>query len=111
MVKADSAYIQDIAQAITKIEHYCRGVNFKTFSEEEMRHDAVVRQLEIVGEATNKLSEDFRKEYPDFPVKEAISMRNFLIHGYNEINLAVVWKTVQEDLPLLKEHVSKLQSL
>src|SRR5438105_29638 len=108
MVKADSFYLQDIAQAIAKIDRYCQDVTFKIFSQEEMRQDAAIRQLEIIGEAANKLSTEFRKQHPSFPVKEAISMRNFLIHGYDDINLTVVWKTIQEDIPSLKESLSKL---
>lgn len=73
-----------------------------------MRQDAAIRQLEIISEAASKLSKEFSTKNPDFPLKEAISMRNFLIHGYNDVDLEVVWKTVQEDIPLVKE---KLESL
>lgn len=72
---------------------------------QEMKQDAVVYQLSIIGEAANRLTSDFRNKYPDFPIKEAVSMRNFLIHGYDEVDLKIVWKTLKEDLPLLKNIV------
>jgi len=77
-------------------------VTFDQFTKEQMRHDAVIRQLEIIGEAVNKLSSDFASKNPNFPIRQTISMRNFLIHGYDEVELDVVWKTTQENLPELK---------
>ena len=104
MVKNDQIYLKDIQKSILKIRRYLKNVEFKMFEEEDMRHDAVIRQLEIIGEAANKLSSEFRKKNPQFPLKEAVSMRNFLIHGYDDIDLKVVWKTVQEDMP----HLTKI---
>lgn len=105
MEKNDLFYLQDIEEATSKIEGYLKNVNFSMFEQEEMRQDAVIRQLEIIGEAANKLSLNFSKNHPDFPVKEAIRMRNFLIHGYDDVDIVVVWKTVTEDIPLLKKHL------
>lgn len=102
MKKIDSVYIEDILSAITAIEGYVAGIDFDQFASEDMRHDAVIRQLEIIGEATNKLSTEFCSLHQGFPVRQAISMRNFLIHGYDEIKLEVVWSTVQKNLPVLK---------
>lgn len=102
MEKDNRIYLKDIEKAINKIESYTEDINFTIFEQEGMRQDAVIRQLEIIGEAVNRLSGQFRTDNPDFPIKEAISMRNFLIHGYDDVDLKVVWKTVQEDIPLLK---------
>ena len=73
-----------------------------------MRHDAVLYQMEIIGEAANKLSKKFRKDSLNYPVKQAVEMRNFLIHGYDQVNLKVVWKTVEVDLPDLQKRTVKL---
>ncbi len=73
-----------------------------------MRHDAVIRHLEIIGEAAHHLSSKFKTNNPSFPYKEAIRMRNFLIHGYDDVDLTVVWKTIQEDIPFLKKVVKEL---
>src|SRR3989339_2002190 len=103
MNKNNQVYLQDIAKAISKIEEYTVNIDFDKFLKEDMRQDAVIRQLEVIGEAANRISKDFLTTNPDFPLKEAIRMRNFLIHGYDEVNIKVVWKTIQEDIPLLKK--------
>ena len=108
MKKTDTVYLEDINEAIAAIERYVNAVDFATFASEEMRQDAVIRQLEIIGEAANKLSSVFSHINPDFPLRQTISMRNFLIHGYDEIDINVVWKTVQENIPSLKKSVEKI---
>jgi uncharacterized protein with HEPN domain len=107
MSKNNQVYLQDISKAISKIEKYTANISFDKFFKEDMRQDAVIRQLEIIGEAANRISKDFLDDHPDFPLKEAIRMRNFLIHGYDEVNIKVVWKTVREDIPLLKKSFNK----
>ncbi len=106
MPKVDSVYLDDILTAITAIENYVYEIDFDAFASEDMRHDATIRQLEIIGEAASKLSPDFRQTHPTFPVRQAISMRNFLIHGYDEVELDVVWSTIHKSLPLLKRDVA-----
>jgi len=69
--------------------------------------DAVVRELEIIGEASSNLTEEFRTKHPDLPWRDAIDMRNFLIHEYFGIRTQVVWDTCREDLPLMKRLISK----
>lgn len=107
MKKNNQVYLQDISKAVFKIEKYTKDVNFEIFLKDEMRQDAVIRQFEIIGEAANKISKDFIESHPDFPLKEAIRMRNFLIHGYDEVDIKVVWKTIQIDIPLLKKSLEK----
>lgn len=108
MKKDDLVYIQDIQKAIKKVDRYLKNIVFEQFKQEEMRQDAIIRQLEIIGEAANKLSPEFCQTNKDFPIKEAVSLRNFLIHDYDDIDLDVIWKTVQEDIPLLKEKIKLL---
>ncbi len=109
MKKDNQTYLQDISKAIEKIERYMKDQDFVSFQQEEMRQDAVIRQFEIIGEAANKLSKEFLAEHPDFPIKEAVSMRNFLIHGYDEVDVHVVWKTLQNDIPLLKKQLTLIK--
>ena len=73
-----------------------------------MFFDALVRELEIIGEAANNLSEDFQGEHPDIPWERIIGMRNQLIHGYFTLDLQIVWDTLQKDVPKLKEQIKKL---
>jgi len=108
MKKTNQFYLDDVLKAIKTIEKYTLQVNFNQFRQDQMRHDASIRQLEIIGEAANKLSKDFPKTNPNFPLKQAVEMRNFLIHGYDEIDLKKVWKTIQKDLPDLKTQAKKL---
>src|SRR3990170_1713005 len=102
-----SVFLEDIKEAIAAIERYVNDIDIEIFTNEEMRQDAVIRQLEIIGEAANKLSTEFSQVNPDFPLRQTISMRNFLIHGYDEIDLDVVWKTVHENIPPSKNLLNK----
>jgi uncharacterized protein with HEPN domain len=108
MVKDNTVYLKDIFTAIIKIEKYSKGIDYEVFSTDDMRHDAILRQLEIIGEAANRLSSDFKKRNPSLPWKEAIDLRNFLIHGYHDIELEIVWKTIIKDLPILKVRVEEI---
>ena len=108
MKKNNQIYLQDISKAISKIEEYTKDITFEVFLKDEMRQDAVIRQFEIIGEAANRISKDFIKDHPDFPLKEAIRMRNFLIHNYDDVDLEIVWKTIKESLPQLKNSVKKI---
>lgn len=110
-MKGDLAYLKHIRDAVVSIEDYVRGVtkaNFLDKSKDRKTKDAVVRQFEIIGEAVGRLSEDIKSQHPSLPWKRVINMRNKLIHEYFAVDLAVVWKTIEEDLPFLKEVVDKL---
>jgi len=109
MKKDNSIYLKDIQNAIIKIEEYTKDISFESFRNEDMRQDAVIRQFEIIGEAASRISKDFLEQHSDFPIKEAIKKRNFLIHGYDEVDIKVVWKTLQEDIPLLKNKMLSIQ--
>ncbi|OGK37760.1 hypothetical protein A3B02_00545 [Candidatus Roizmanbacteria bacterium RIFCSPLOWO2_01_FULL_42_14] len=109
-MKNNTVYLTDIKEAIEKIEKYTFNVDFEHFKDDDMQQDAVIRQFMVIGEATNRLSSDFYDEHPDFPAREAVGMRNLLIHGYDEVNVEVVWKTLQQDIPLLKEKVLSILS-
>ena len=105
MKKNPSVYLNHILKAIKKIESYKKQIEFKTFVDDDMRHDAIIRQLEIIGEAANHLPKEFLKANPEFPIIKAINMRNFLIHRYDDVDLEVVWETVTQDIPKLKQYI------
>ncbi len=99
----DWTYLRHALEAIEAIEGYLRGITFEQFAADRMRVDAVVRELEIIGEASTKLTTEFLERHADIPFRDAMDMRNFLIHEYFGVNRRIVWDTCQEDLPALKK--------
>jgi uncharacterized protein with HEPN domain len=107
-MKDNLTYIEHIRDAINKIESYIENIDFNAFSKNDMIFDAVVRELEIIGEASNNISEDFQNLYPDIPWHKVVSMRNVLIHEYFGIDSHIVWSTCQNDLITLKTIIEKI---
>jgi uncharacterized protein with HEPN domain len=107
-MKDDQVYLRHILDAVEKIETYLKGQTYESFSNNNMMIDAVVRELEIVGEATSHLSDRLRASHPEIPWRDAIDMRNFLIHEYFGVRTHLVWDTCKEDLPKLKELIKDL---
>lgn len=107
-MKDDLIYVRHILDAIEKIERYLNGASYESFLDNEMMIDAIVRELEIVGEAAGNLSEEFQKKYPELPFDEMIGMRNRLIHEYFGVDTDIVWKTCVNDLKELKKLIKKV---
>jgi len=101
----DAVYLGDILDAIHRIETYTAGVKKKEFIEHHMMQDAVMRQIEIIGEASNSVSEEFQEKHPELPWFQMRGIRNKIVHDYRGINLQVIWDTVKNDLPALKKQV------
>ncbi len=98
-------YIEHIIAAIGQIEKYCLGLDPKSFTENDMARDAVIRQFEIIGEAARRIisaDPEFAKKYPALELEAAYRMRNALAHGYETVNLRTVWDTMEQSLPALK---------
>ena len=105
-----SGYLSHIVQAIERIALYLEGVEKERFLQDTLRQDAVIRNLEIVGEASRNIlraDADFPARHPELPLQSAYEMRNILAHGYFEVDLAVVWDTVKRDLPDLLANARK----
>jgi uncharacterized protein with HEPN domain len=101
-------YLEHILQAMTQIETYTEGIDQAAFARSPLLQDAVVRNIEIIGEAANNilsLDSTFDKNHPDLELRAAYAMRNALSHGYFTVNPVVVWGTVQHDIPTLKKQV------
>jgi len=107
-MKSDKLYLTHINEAIESIEEYLHGISYDRFKSSKMIIDAVVRELEIIGEASNNLSEDFREKNSDLFWRQMKDMRNFLIHEYFGVNTKVVWDTCKNDLPMLKKFISTI---
>ncbi|MBU0978835.1 MAG: DUF86 domain-containing protein [Patescibacteria group bacterium] len=108
MKKIDSAYLEDILEAIDKVDEFLGKLTLSEFEEDERTQFAVFHALEVIGEASNKLSKNFLSQNLDFPAREAIELRNLLIHGYDQIRLDIVWKTIKDHLPALKKQVKEM---
>ncbi len=97
-----SDYLGHIMEAIHRIERYTRDMDERAFAGNEMVQDAVLRNIEIIGEASNNVEKhfpDFAASHPELPLAFAYQMRNAVAHGYSKIDLQIVWRTVQKDLP------------
>jgi uncharacterized protein with HEPN domain len=90
------------------IEKYTDEIDIENFLSDHLTQDGVIRQLEIIGEASNKLSKEYKDKNPEIPWKDIIGMRNKLIHGYFGVDIEAVWDTVQKDLPELKKNKTKI---
>jgi uncharacterized protein with HEPN domain len=109
MEKNNKVYLEDIIQAINLIlDDYVSGINFEEFNSDKKTQDAVIRQIAIIGEAMGKLGKDFIEEHPELPAKEAVSMRNVLVHDYDWVDTEEVWQTLERDLPELKQSIEKI---
>lgn len=101
-------YLQDILDSIGKIEKYARGLSYVEFSKDEKTIDAVVRNFEVIGEAARHVPKEIVNKYPDIPWGKMSGMRNKVLHEYFGVDLEILWQTIQEDLPGLKEQIKSL---
>lgn len=92
-------FAEDILEAMGKIERYIKGLNYETFAKSEMIVDAVIRNLEIIGEASRNIPEHMRGKYPDIPWKRMIGLRNIAIHEYFGVDLSIIWEIITRNLP------------
>lgn len=104
----NNVYLRHIIDSINLINVYVNNVKFNDFVSNQMMIDAVIRNFEVMGEACNRISSEFREEHHSINFGPATSMRNRLIHGYDNVNLDYVWDTIQEDLPKLKKEIEAL---
>lgn len=108
MQKDDEVYLRHILDAIMKIEEYTEDIEYEDFVEQLLVQDGVIRQLEIMGEATKRLSIDFRNEHSNIPWRDIAGMRDKLIHDYLGVDIDTVWDTVVEDIPSLKKQIEEI---
>jgi uncharacterized protein with HEPN domain len=98
--------IDDICEAIDRAEQYISGMSFDAFSKDQKSVDAVVRNLEIVGEAANRLPDEFKQEHPAVEWHKVIGLRHRIVHEYFGIDVEIIWQILQKDLPALRQTLS-----
>lgn len=106
MIRDIGVFVKDILDSINNIESFSKGLNEKDFSDDILRQSAIIRQLEIIGEAVKNLPNSFRDKHPKIPWKEIAGFRDVLSHAYFGVNLVRVWNIVKNDLPALKEELN-----
>ena len=104
----DPVYLLDILRSARAIRSYVEGVSRDDFLENPQLQDSVIRRIEIMGEASGRLSAAFREEHPEIPWARIRGMRNRMIHGYDDIDMAIVWETVERDIPRLVLRLERL---
>ena len=101
-------FIMDILECIEKIESYISGVSYRKFMQDSKTKDAVVRNLEIIGEAADQIPKNIQQKYKEIPWSQIIGMRNRLIHGYFVVDYDIVWDIVSKELPDLQKKIKKI---
>ena len=108
MKKDNRVYLTDMLDSVDAIQRYVSGKSQVDLANDEILRDAVVRRFEVLGEAAGRLPKDFVQANPDLTVSDAVDMRNFLIHDYDNIIIEKLWETIENDLPGLKIQLEKL---
>jgi len=101
-------YLGDIVAAIESIEEFIAGMDFEDFERDDKTASAVMRKLEIIGEAVKPVPEEIRQAYPQVPWKEMAGMRDKLIHFYFGVDYSLVWKAITERVPEVKWELQKI---
>ncbi|MBK6726339.1 MAG: DUF86 domain-containing protein [Xanthomonadales bacterium] len=103
-------YLVHIAEAIERIERYTEHVDEVAFYRNQLVQDAVIRNIEVIGEASHNIEKyfpEFAALHPELPLAFAYQMRNAVAHGYFRVDMEIVWKTIQRDLPMLHRQVQQ----
>jgi len=103
-------FIEDILDAMEKAELLLGEVSYEKFEEDFRINFAVIRALEIIGEASKRLPDDLRERYPDVPWRGMTGMRDRIIHGYDNVDFQIVWDVVKKDIPVIKPRIQKILS-
>lgn len=102
-------YLEDIKICIDSIEQYTANMTPEEFKKNKMAVDAVVRNIEIIGEAVNNIPEEIKIKFFDVPWHRIVGMRNKVLHEYFGVDLDILWKTVQKRIPELKKQINKIK--
>ena len=100
--------VEDIIEAMNKIERYIKGLTFEAFETNDIVIDAVIRNLEIIGEASKNIPEDAREKHPYIPWKRMIGLRNIAIHEYFGVDLAIIWEIITRNIVETKPKIAAM---
>ena len=108
MIREYKDYLMDLIEAIDKMEQFTKDLTYEDFKKDEKTIFPVIRALEVMGEAAKKIPAGARNKYKHVPWKQIAGMRDKLIHEYFGVNTQVIWKTVKEDIPLVKPIIKQM---
>ena len=108
--RATPLLVEDIWEAIEKIQRYVAGLDHDAFIKDDKTIHSVVRNLEIIGEAANRLTKDFRFQHTEIEWRRIIGLRNRIVHDYFNIDVEIVWEIIQKDLPNLKSKLIPIRA-
>ena len=108
MKKDPRVFIGHIIESIQLIEEYARDLTPKGFQTNRAMQDAIIRRLEIIGEAVKNLASPFKTKYPEIPWKQMAGMRDILIHEYFDVDLSLTWSVVKRELPSIEKHLQEI---
>lgn len=109
MKKDINLFIQDILENIKDIESFSKGITKEKFESNKLVQNAIIRSLEIIGEAAKNIPDSFRGEHLEIPWRNIAGFRDVLSHAYFGVNIDRVWAIIETDLPKLKEEISKIK--
>lgn len=104
----DQLRLSHILDSINKIERFTEDIFIEEFESNEMMQDAIIKNFEIIGEAATRLSKEFKQSHDHIPWQQIQGLRHRLVHDYYKIDLTIVWNTIQNRLPILKEDLEAL---
>jgi uncharacterized protein with HEPN domain len=107
-MKSNDVLLNHILDSILDIEKYIKGISFDSFLTDTKTQDAIIRKLEIVGEASKNISEDLKNKHSNIPWKQMAGIRDILIHAYFDVSHQIIWETVTKDLPSLKKNIEDI---
>ena len=102
-------FIDDILDSIKNIEKFMKGLNKEKFSKDNLRQSAIIRQLEIIGEAVKNIPLSFREKHLNIPWKDIAGFRDVLSHAYLGVSMDRIWNIIKKDMPKLKQEIEKIK--
>lgn len=106
--RRNNEILSDILEAIRRIHDYTSGMDYQNFLKDLKTRDAVIRNLEIIGEASKSVPDEFKKQFQEIPWKEMCGVRDKLIHHYFGVNFEIVWSIISEELPEVRKNINNI---